>query len=375
MYEEYYGFKEKPFQIVPNPEYLYLSDNHRNALTYLEYGLQENVGFILLSGEIGSGKTTLIQYILNKLGPDTEVAVIFNTNVSPDQILGLILNELELAPKKDKAENLDLLYQCLIEKYADNRRVLLIIDEAQNLTVETLEEVRMLSNLQTEDEPLLQIMLAGQPELITKLQAPSLRQFAQRIAVNYHLAGLDREETGSYISYRLEKAAGRSDLFTSEALDMIYRLSGGIPRSINLLCQAALVYGFADEARRIDNGIIEQITRDKIGIGFEHNTAEASPAPDIEHKSQDRDGIPARLRSLEDMLRSLEGQMQSLSQRLALGAGADNFKDQLINKLVQLLTEERKRNDELMQQNSELEVKSKTHKQSKSTSKKKKPKS
>lgn len=355
MYENFYGFKEKPFQIVPNPEYLYLSDNHRNALTYLEYGLTENVGFILLSGEIGSGKTTLIQYILNKLGSDTEVAVIFNTNVSPDQILGLILIELELSPKKDKAENLDLLCQFLIAKYAKRRRVLLIIDEAQNLTVETLEEVRMLSNLQTEDAPLLQIMLAGQPELIAKLQTPNLRQFAQRIAVNYHLTGLDREETGNYISFRLEKAAGRRDLFTSDALDMIYRMSGGIPRSINLLCQAALVYGFADEAQTIDKAIIEQITRDKIGIGFEQSAEEASLAPDLEHETQDRDEILERIRALEEKMRNLEGQIQS--QLLRSAFGADNFKDQSIRKLVQLLTEERKRNDELLRRSRDIELK------------------
>lgn len=343
MYENYYGFKEKPFQIVPNPNYLYLSDNHRNALTYLEYGLTENVGFILLSGEIGSGKTTLIQYILNQLGSDTEVAVIFNTNVSPDQILGLILNELELTPKKDKAENLDLISQFLITKYAKGKRVLLIIDEAQNLSVETLEEVRMLSNLQTEDEPLLQIMLAGQPELITKLQTPDLRQFAQRIAVNYHLTGLDREETGKYISYRLEKAAGRRDLFTPDALDMIYRMSNGIPRSINLLCQAALVYGFADEVQTIDKAIIEQIIEDKIGIGFEQNAAEAALETDLEHEAQDRDGIEERLGALEEMMRNLEGQIQSQFERLAVGT--DNFKDDLIRRMEQILTEDRKRND------------------------------
>jgi len=343
MYENYYGFKEKPFQIVPNPNYLYLSDNHRNALTYLEYGLTENVGFILLSGEIGSGKTTLIQYILNLLGPDTEAAVIFNTNVSPDQILGLILNELELTPKKDKAENLDLISQFLIAKYAKGKRVLLIIDEAQNLSVETLEEVRMLSNLQTEDEPLLQIMLAGQPELISKLQTPNLRQFAQRIAVNYHLTGLDREETGKYISYRLEKAGGRPDLFTPDALDMIYRMSNGIPRSINLLCQAALVYGFADEVQTIDQAIIEQIIKDKIGIGFEQNAAEAALEPDLEHETRDRDGIEERLGALEAMMRSLEGQIQSQVDRLAVGA--DNFKDDLLRRMEQILTEDRKRND------------------------------
>ncbi|UCF94526.1 MAG: AAA family ATPase, partial [Desulfobacterales bacterium] len=247
MYQKFYGLRDKPFQIVPNPTYLYKSLHHENALTYLEYGLSENVGFILLTGEIGSGKTTLIQYILNKLGGDTVAAVIFNTNVSADQLLGLILTEFELAFKEgDKAGTLDTLNQFLIQKYAEKKQVLLIIDEAQNLSAEALEEVRMLSNLQSEDQALLQIMLVGQPELIAKLRKPSLMQFTQRIAVSYHLASLTREETGNYIAFRLEKAGGRADLFSPEAVDLIHRLAGGIPRSINLLCQAALVYGFAD---------------------------------------------------------------------------------------------------------------------------------
>ena len=270
MYEEFYGLHEKPFQIVPNPEYLFLSEKHQNALTYLEYGLTENVGFILLTGEIGSGKTTLIQYLLKRLNTDMLVAVIFNTNVSPDQMLGLILKEFELSsPSNDKAAMLDVLYEFLIQKYAGKKQVLLIIDEAQNLNDAALEEVRMLSNLQTDDQALLQIMLVGQPELAAKLKRPNLIQFAQRIAVSYHLAGLDRKETGNYIAYRIQKAGGHIGLFTDEAIDKIYDVSCGIPRSINLLCQAALVYGFADECKTIEKQIIEQILEDQIGIGLD----------------------------------------------------------------------------------------------------------
>jgi len=207
MYKEFYGLQEKPFQIVPNPDYLYKSNKHQNALTYLEYGLSENVGFILLTGEIGSGKTTLIQYMLNKLDNDTDVAVVFNTNVSAEQLLNMILNEFEVErPASDKAATLEAINAFLIQKYAEKKQVLLIIDEAQNLSADALEEVRMLSNLQTEDQALLQIMLVGQPELETKLRSPGLAQFSQRIAVNFHLEGLSREETENYINFRTQKS-------------------------------------------------------------------------------------------------------------------------------------------------------------------------
>ena len=186
MYESFYGFKEKPFQIVPNPDYLYKSPKHENALTYLEYGLSENVGFILLTGEIGSGKTTLIQYLLDKIGDDTEVAVIFNTNVSPYQLLMMILSEFELPLQKlDKAAALGQLNEFLIEKYAEKKRVLLIIDEAQNLSFDALEEVRMLSYLHSGDQALIQIMLVGQPDLITKLQNPKMIQNADFVDNQY----------------------------------------------------------------------------------------------------------------------------------------------------------------------------------------------
>jgi len=261
MYEEFYHFKEKPFQIVPNPGYLYKSPKHQNALTYLEYGLSENVGFILLTGEIGSGKTTLIQYILNKIDSDTEVAVIFNTNVSAYQLLLMILSEFELASQKfDKTAALDILNQYLIQKYAEKKRVLLIIDEAQNLSPAALEEVRMLSNLQTEDQVLLQIMLVGQPELNELLTRPELRQLRQRIALRHHLRPFDAQETKDYVGERLAKAGytGRG-LFKRSALRELYAASGGTPRVINNLCDAALLQGYARERSVVDAAMIREV--------------------------------------------------------------------------------------------------------------------
>ena len=224
--------------------------------------------FILLTGEIGSGKTTLVQYITGRLEPDIEAAVIFNTYVSAEELLTLILEEFEITrPQGGKADLLTALNGFLVDRYSHRKRVLLIIDEGQNLSDQALEEVRMLSNLQSDDQSLLQIMLVGQPELITKLKQPSMRQFSQRIAASYHLTGLDREETGSYIAHRLSKAGANPQLFTPAALDIIYTLSGGIPRAINLVCQAALVYGFAEGAQKIGQDTIRQISRDNLGVG------------------------------------------------------------------------------------------------------------
>lgn len=358
MYEDFYGFTEKPFQIVPNPEYLYKSQKHKAALTYLEYGLSENVGFLLLTGEVGSGKTTIIQYMLNKLGSESEVAVIFNTNVSGYQLLGLILSEFELAPpSRNKAAALDILNQFLVEKYAQKKKVLLVIDEAQNLNTGALEEVRMLSNLHTANEALLQIMLVGQPELLKKLRRPELLQLSQRIGVNFHLEGLPREEVGDYIAYRLQKAGGRPDLFTEKAKEMIYELSGGIPRSINLLCQAALVYGFADEARMISKDTIDLIIEDKVGFSVGVQSQDQTPAgePELPLESEATESVLPRLETLEQDLHDLKLEVQTQTQQLE--ERAEGFKSELVNRLKQLLGQERQRNKNLVRQYAQIKMK------------------
>lgn len=344
MYEKFYGFKEKPFQVVSNLDYLYLSEKHRNALTYLQYRLTENMGFIMLTGEIGCGKTTLIQYMLERSDSGDEMAFIFDTNDSPDQLLGLILNGFKLSPRKGKAATLDVINQFLIQKRSEHKQVLIVLDEAQNLTAEALEEVRMLSDLQTANQVFLKIMLVGEPELIDKIKNYKLHQFTQRIAAHYHLTGLDRAETGKYIDFRLQKAGGIPDLFTAGAVDTIYRITRGIPRSINLLCQAALVYGYAAETRRISNMIIEQITRDKIGIGLELQTEDISTPAAVESKNEDE--ILQRIRVLEEKHNALQGYIQSQLQLKELNNG--NFKDNLINTLLQLLIDERRRSEEII---------------------------
>ena len=364
MYEKFYGFTEKPFQITPNPAFLYRSSKHDTALTYLEYGLTENVGFILLTGEIGSGKTTLVQYILGRLESDIEAAVIFNTNVSAEELLALILQEFDIPrPAGGKADVLTALNAFLIDRYARRKRVLLIIDEGQNLSNEALEEVRMLSNLQSDNQSLLQIMLVGQPELIARLRNPSMRQFSQRIAASYHLTGLDREETEKYIAHRLQKAGGRPDLFTPAAVDIIYKLSGGIPRAINLVCQAALVYGFAEEAQKIGQDTIHRIKKDNLGIGCEAAptgacTSDAAPAPAAPAASHNGNGFERKLGVLEtdikDLKQMMTGQLQEMENK------SQKFREDQFRQLVALLKQERQQKEELLRQVTRLEMDNKT---------------
>ncbi len=281
MYEKYFGFTIKPFQTIPNPNLFYPSPKHENALTYLEYGLMERTGFILLTGEIGSGKTTLVKHLINKIESQIDTAVIFNTNVTSEQLIGLILNEFELGPVNGtKADALDMLYRFLIDKFAHNRRVLLVIDEAQNLSRDALEEVRMLSNLQSDDQMLLQIMLVGQPELRTKIRKPNLVQLNQRITVAYHLPALTREETEGYIIFRIEKAGGKSAIFTHEAIDLIHETSFGIPRTINIICDTALVYAYADDLENINAPVIQQVIDDREGSGLSYHPAEITDQRD-----------------------------------------------------------------------------------------------
>jgi len=358
MYENFYGLKEKPFLIVPNPNYLYLSSVHENAVTYLEYGLMENVGFILLTGEVGTGKTTLVRHIMDQFGAEKDIAVIFNTNVSSDELVYMILQSYALEPdSRNKTNNIDMLYKFLIEKYAQNRPVLLIIDEAQNLSNEALEEVRMLSNLQSDDQNLIQIMLVGQPELKDRLLKPGHSAFAQRIAVNFFLSGLTDSETESYITYRLKKAGGKSSIFTPKAIEKIYYASRGIPRTINLLCDAALVYGFGYEFETIDAPVIDQVIKDKGGMGLYMGDETKAGSFSFLDENKVYEAAEERFHRLEDAVVFMKRQVDYLSiQMEKLEAHVKGFQKNLDLTLKDLLVEERKQNDQLLIAFSKLRV-------------------
>jgi general secretion pathway protein A len=261
MYERFYDLRERPFALSPDPEYLYPSRVHREALDYLRYGIESQAGFVVITGEIGSGKTTLLQTLLRGLDSDTTVGRIVNTMLEPRELLETIMIDFGLEPVgKSKPLILRDLAQYLVDQRLAGRLVLLVIDEAQNLSQAALEELRMLSNLETEKSKLLQIVMVGQPNLRDKLAAPELEQLRQRITVSYHLLPLDAAETANYINHRLLRAALGAPLqFPREVTDTIHARSRGVPRIINVICDAALVFGYAEERRQIDLPLIRDV--------------------------------------------------------------------------------------------------------------------
>ncbi|MDB4516169.1 tRNA (adenosine(37)-N6)-threonylcarbamoyltransferase complex ATPase subunit type 1 TsaE [Crocinitomicaceae bacterium] len=264
MYEAFYNFSEKPFTLLPDPGFLFLSDKHRMALTLLEYGLENQAGFTVISGDIGAGKTTLIRHLLNNMDREHTVGLISNTHRSFGELLQWILLAFNLEHRDmDKVEMYQRFVDFIIDEYAHNRRVVLIVDEAQNMDAETLEELRMLSNVNADKDQALQVVLVGQRELRETLQRPDLVQFAQRIAVDYHLRPLSDTETIGYIRHRMEVAGGNPDTFTDAACIAVHRYSSGVPRLINLLCDTALVYGYAEQKQHIDAQLVTEVAREK----------------------------------------------------------------------------------------------------------------
>ncbi len=266
MYEKFYNFSEKPFNTTPDTKFFFPSPKHLEALNSLIYAVEERKGFVVITGEIGAGKTTVSRGLLNKLNLNTKAALIINTNITPKELIAAILDEFEVEYRGGtKQKLLSYLNNYLIKQLSAGINVVLIIDEAQNLSTKVLEEVRMLSNLETEKEKLIQIILMGQPELRHKLNNPKLEQFRQRVAVYYHLNPLSKKETKEYILHRLNlvNSNGFASLFSDEAIDAIYENSKGIPRLINLLCDSALLSGFIYETKQITDKIIQEVIRER----------------------------------------------------------------------------------------------------------------
>lgn len=321
MYTEFFGLREKPFDLLPNPDFLYPSKAHKRALTYLTHGIKERAGFILLSGEVGSGKTTLIRNMIRTELRDSVLAKVFNTRVDSLQLLVQINSDFGLdTDGRDKATLLRELYDFLIEQYAQRRQAVLIIDEAQNLSPEILEEVRMLSNLETDREKLLQIILVGQPQLRNLLARPELLQLRQRIQINCNLQPLSPAEVREYIEFRLEKAGNREALILDdEAVEAVAAYSHGIPRLINILCDYIMIDAYSSGSRDIGGDTVHELATDLSFVDqyWESTSAEQPSAteggesPDLQPKIDQVTGqarLLAAIGALNKRVESLEFQ-------------------------------------------------------------------
>src|ERR1700719_1264568 len=272
MYTSFFGLSEKPFAITPDPRYLYLSERHAEALAHLLYGVNESGGFIQLTGEVGTGKTTVVRTLLSRVPHHADIAVILNPRVTPVEFLLTICEELGLeiaeADRDSVKQMVDALNRRLLGAHAERRRIIMLVDEAQNLSIDVLEQVRLLTNLETPTQKLLQIILIGQPELRELLDRTDLRQLAQRITGRYHLKPLSREETKGYVRHRLRVAGATGDIFTASALAEVHRLAAGIPRVINVTCDRALLGAYTQETKKITASLVRRAAGGVYGRRF-----------------------------------------------------------------------------------------------------------
>lgn len=268
MYESFFGLKEKPFSLLPDPDFLFMSSKHSLALSILEYSLAGQAGFCAVTGDIGSGKTTLIRALLRRIGRDVTLGLISNTHSGLTDITAWALAAFGRGTNaQTDADIYQELMHFLIGEYGAGRRCVLVVDEAQNLTVEALEELRLLSNINSDKDLLLQIILVGQPELLAKLKSPELAQFAQRISISYHLTPLGYLDTRRYIRHRLEVAGADRPIFSDIAVGAVQFFSGGVPRVINGICDMAMVYGLADNKTEIDLDLVLRVVGDRQASG------------------------------------------------------------------------------------------------------------
>ena len=294
MYEEFYQFNERPFTLAPDPSFLYLGKSHSRAMDILEYGIVSDAGITVISGEVGTGKTTVVRNLLDQLDENFTVGMITNTQKSFGDLIKWVLLSYDI--NTDESDHIKL-YQKFVEfitkEHRAGRRVILIIDEAQNLGMDALEDIRMLTNINVDKTLVLQLVLVGQPELVELLRQKELRQFAQRVSADYFLEPLTFRETENYIKHRISVAGGDDNLFRQTAYATVYYHSGGIPRVINTICDMSLVYGFADEAPRISKEIVLDAIRDRKvgGLVIRDNQQVNQTAEDLRQQIIEKTGI------------------------------------------------------------------------------------
>jgi general secretion pathway protein A len=325
MYEHFFGLSERPFSLLPDPDFLYLSPQHKLARAYLEYGLTQKIGFVVLTGEIGTGKTTLIKSLLKARAGKQRLGVLYQTSFDAGDLLELLLREFEIQGHfPSRTTRLAAFNQFLIQAYGRGEHVVLIVDEAHNLGAAALEELRLLSNIQTDKEPLLQVILVGQPNLRDRLRLPALRQLAQRVGVHFHLQPLDEAESKEYIQYRLARAGG-SGIFTPSALEKIFEVTQGVPRRINAWCDLALVAAFAENRQEIDREFLETVVAaqgeslegpDRTENGSEEELATASN-PQEPWVAGDQAAQPSKSQGEQGAGNNLRKEVWELSARVA----------------------------------------------------------
>ena len=264
MYESFFNLNEKPFTLNPDPDFLYLGKNHARALSILEYGIMSEAGIVVITGEIGSGKTTLIRHLLNQLDDRYTIGLITNTHKSFGELINWVSMAFGLPHEgKDKVSLYNQFLEFMINEYAEGKRVVIIVDEAQNMERDTLEELRVISNINADKDLVMQLILSGQPEFRDMLQHPGLEQFVQRVAAYYHLAPLDEESVGAYVRHRFAKAGGDEQVFDDSSVHMIHRYSGGVPRMINTLANLALTYAFAEQSKQVNAQVMIDVIKDR----------------------------------------------------------------------------------------------------------------
>ena len=326
MYNSYFGFPESPFNVTPDPRFFYINPVYQEAFAVLRYGIEAKKGFIVITGEVGTGKTTLLRKLMRNLGDTIHSVFIFNTFVSFPELLQLILHDLSLGPTEpNKVQMLQELNDYLIKQLKQGHVVSILIDEAQNLSDEALEGLRLLSNLETDQEKLLQIVLMGQPELKAKLDQPGLRQLNQRVAFRCQLVPLKDEETGPYIDFRL-RAVGYTgkDLFQPEAVQQIASYSQGIPRLINILCDNALLSAYAESRKTVSADMIEEVGRD-LGLGPKVTDIEATPTLFVSKRDLETGEVPNQVppRKVRPIVRAAGGAVLVILILVALISAID----------------------------------------------------